>query len=736
MSQQVLRRTLKIETAPAFIPLLQPKRFKGASGGRGACKSHFFAETLIEDCLVSHTRAACVREIQNSIKDSVKQLLEDKINTFRLEHLFKITDTEIVGPNDSLIIFKGLQSHTATSIKSLEGFTRCWIEEAQSISQRSLDMLTPTFRKDSELSFSWNPISPKDPVDRLFRENIDHPDFVHVKTTYKDNPWFPNELKRDMERDKVRDPDKYAHVWLGDYLLHSEARVFRNWKVREFDTPKRARFYFGADWGFSVDPTVLVRCFIEGRTLFVDYEAWKVGCDIDYTPALFAGSDPSGVWKNPLGWEGVPGAMKWSITADSSNPQAISYLQRQGFTIEPSIKGTGSVEEGIEFLKSYDIIVHPRCVHVIDELQNYSYEIDKRTEEILPKLADRKNHCIAEGELITCKRGFIPIENIIVGDEVLTRNGFRKVIFAGQTDADRHVVRLWTSVGEVVCTPDHEVWTKKGFVRADTLRYDDEIIGDSSWQNQNQNMLFGTVENIGDIQKAKEFQIENILNRVDQTLIYIEMFGSFIKEEFKKVMKFIISMKIHPTMILKTSNVSLMQSTWQNMSFQKSDDYDQKYIWEKSDILQKSGINQKKDGRSTVKLVQCLINLLFQLKRSVKNVKNSFYQKNSEMLIVSARMPVKQPGDETQELMILKWNAFNVKKYSQKINMRKLKLVQGRVLTVTDAGVAKRVFDLTVEQDHEFFVGGVLVSNCIDALRYSIEDERRSSYDSSLRWVG
>ncbi len=385
-------KTLRIETAPAFIPLLAPHRFKGASGGRGACKSHFFAESLIEDCLMQHTRAACVREVQNSIKDSVKQLLEDKINNFGLENLFRITDTEIVGPNDSLIIFKGLQSHTATSIKSLEGFTRCWVEESQSISQRSLDMLTPTFRKDSELSFSWNPISEKDPVDRLFSENRDHPDFVHIKVTFRDNPWLPDELRRDMERDRIRDPDKYAHVWEGEYLLHSEARVFRNWKVESFESPKNARFYFGADWGFSVDPTVLVRCFIEGRTLFVDYEAWKVGCDIDYTPALFGGSDTR--WANPQGWAGIPEAKKWRITADSSNPQAISYLKRAGFSVEPSIKGVGSVEEGIEFLKSYEIVIHPRCPHVIDEMRNYSWEIDKKTEEILPKLADKKNHTI------------------------------------------------------------------------------------------------------------------------------------------------------------------------------------------------------------------------------------------------------------------------------------------------------------------------------------------------------
>jgi len=372
--------TLKIATPRVFLPLLAPKRFKGARGGRGSGKSHFFAELLVVDSIRQHVRAACLREVQNSIKDSVKQLIEDKINKLGQERAFKITDTEIRGPNDSLFIFRGLQNHTANSIKSLEGFNRAFVDEAQTISQRSLDILTPTFRSGSELGFAWNPTNPKDPIDRFFLENADDPDFVSVRANYSDNPWFPAELRRDMERDKRRDPEKYAHVWLGEYQSTSEARVFRNWTIQEFESPSDARFYYGADWGFSVDPTVLVRCWIKDRKLFVDFEAWQVNCEIDKTPALF---------------DKVQGSRRWPITADSSNPQSISYMARHGFpNIKPSVKGPGSVEEGVEFLKGYDIVVHPRCKHVIDELTLYSYEVDKQTGDVLPKLADKKNHTI------------------------------------------------------------------------------------------------------------------------------------------------------------------------------------------------------------------------------------------------------------------------------------------------------------------------------------------------------
>lgn len=377
-----IERVLDIPTPRAFLPLLPPRPYKGAKGGRGGGKSYLFADLLIEECYSQHTRAACVREVQSSIKDSVKQLLEDRIRHYSLDADFKVTEREIVCPHtDSLIIFRGLQNHTSAGLKSLANFTRAWYEEAQSLSKRSMTTAVPTFREnDTEQWFSWNPDQEKDPVDTFFRENTGDPDFVCVTVNYPDNPWFPEKLRRDMERDRVRDPDKYGHIWLGGYRKNSEARVFRNWKVERFETPANAQFYAGADWGFSVDPTVLIRCFIVGRTLFVDREMWATGCEIDRTPALF---------------DKIPGARKLPITADSARPETISYMQRNGFPrIKSAIKGPGSVEEGIEFLKSYDIVVHPDCRHVADELTLYSYKVDKKTDEITSVLEDKTNHTI------------------------------------------------------------------------------------------------------------------------------------------------------------------------------------------------------------------------------------------------------------------------------------------------------------------------------------------------------
>lgn len=350
---------------------------------------------LVVRCLSAETRAVCVREIQKSLDQSVKQLIEDKIKALGVQSRFRVLNSHIEVDNGGRITFQGMQNHTAESIKSLEGYDVAWVEEAQSLSQRSLDLLRPTIRKPgSELWFSWNPSKPTDPVDVLLRGEQLPPDAVVVQANWSENPWFPDELRADMEFDQRRDPEKARHVWGGDYNTASEARVFKNWRVEPFDTPSDAVLRFGADWGFAQDPTALVRCWVEGRTLYVDHEAWKVGCEIDETPALFAGDDAKERWENKADHPGVPGALNWTITADSSRPETVSYMQRKGFKIVPAIKGPGSLEDGIEFLRSYDIVVHPRCKHVADELTHYAYKKDPLTDEVLSVLEDKNNHTI------------------------------------------------------------------------------------------------------------------------------------------------------------------------------------------------------------------------------------------------------------------------------------------------------------------------------------------------------
>ncbi|MFS8371325.1 PBSX family phage terminase large subunit [Acetobacter indonesiensis] len=377
---------LDIPTARVFEPLLAPSRYKGAYGGRGSGKSHFFGENIVEEHLsIPGHRTVCIREVQKSIERSSKQLIVDKINKFGLNSLFDVQDQLIKTPGDGLIIFQGMQNHTADSIKSLEGFDRAWIEEAQSISAYSWRMLRPTMRKaGSEIWASWNPASPEDPIDDFFRgPGSDRADLVAVRANWSDNPWFNDgTLPTERVEDLRARPDEYGHIWEGDYVTISDAIIFRNRvSVEEFRSPEEARFYYGVDWGFAKDPTAAVRCFIQDECLFIDYEAGGVGVELDDTPALL---------------EEIPGAYRWPWKADGARPETISFLaNRFGFKISAAEKWPGSVEDGVARLKAFKkIIVHPRCKGIAEEFRKYSYEVDKKTEDILPVIADAWNHYI------------------------------------------------------------------------------------------------------------------------------------------------------------------------------------------------------------------------------------------------------------------------------------------------------------------------------------------------------
>lgn len=263
--------SLRVEVPRAFLPLLQPSRYKGAHGGRGGAKSHFFAEQLILLCFRQLTRAACIREVQNTIRDSVRQLLIDKIQKFGLGSFFEVLDSEIKGANGSLIIFRGMQSYNAESIKSLEGYDIAWVEEAQTLSDVSLRLLRPTIRNEgSELWFSWNPRHDTDAVDQFLRGAKRPKDAVVVEVNWNDNPWFPEVLKREKDDDFAADPEMAEHVWGGGYQIVSEGAYYARAII---DAERDGRVGY-----FPHNPKAVVKT------------AWDIGVD-DYTAVWFVQDD-------------------------------------------------------------------------------------------------------------------------------------------------------------------------------------------------------------------------------------------------------------------------------------------------------------------------------------------------------------------------------------------------------------------------------------------------------------
>jgi len=383
---------IDVEISEPLEFLWDPHRYKVAFGGRDSTKSWGFASNLIAMGHEKPTRILCAREIQKTINQSVLKLLGDTIKRMELSDFYDVQKNAIYHENGTEFLFAGLK-HNVDNITSTEGIDIVWVEEARNVSEDSWSVLIPTIRKSgSEIWITFNPKLATDPtfvrfvapyIEHIQRQGFYQDKRIHVqKINYDDNPWLSDETRNEIEFDRNRDHDRYLHVWEGECVVHNEARIFNNWEVDETIEPEPGtEFLFGADWGFAKDPTVLIRMWLDKsiNTLFIDQEAWGIGVEIDDTPELF---------------DTVDGSRKYTIRADSARPETISYMKRAGFKIIKAKKGPGSVEEGIVFLQSYTIKIHPRCKHTIDDFTFYSWKTHKLTGDILPEPVDADNHSI------------------------------------------------------------------------------------------------------------------------------------------------------------------------------------------------------------------------------------------------------------------------------------------------------------------------------------------------------
>lgn len=381
---------ITVDIPEAFQFLLKPARYKSAYGGRGRGATWSFARVLATIASFQKKRILCTREFQNSIRDSVHKVLSDQIEILELSSYYEITKTEIRSKIGSEFIFRGLQY--PAEIKSIEGIDIVWLEEAQNTSEESWTFLIPTIRKEkSEIWLSWNTGEEEDATYQRFVKNKPD-DCISELLTFRDNPYFPETLRKEMEYCKKVDYQAYLHIWEGHPRKISEAVVFKDkYVIEDFEAPEGVKFYLGADWGFASDPVVLVRCFIIENDLYIDYEACAVGVELDGIEELF---------------DTVPGSRQYKISADSSRPDTISYIKRKGFPVVActKFKGTkkGFVQDGIDYIRKFEKIhIHHRCKNVKTEFDNYSYKVDKRqidpatgNPRILPILMDSFNHCI------------------------------------------------------------------------------------------------------------------------------------------------------------------------------------------------------------------------------------------------------------------------------------------------------------------------------------------------------
>ena len=412
---------IKVNLVPAFLPFyLKPKRFEFTHGGRGSAKSTSITDILLIKGRESKLRILCTREIQKSIKDSVHTLLKDRIALYGYEDYIvtensiknKITDTEF--------LFTGLREHNITSIKSYEGIDICWIEEAQAVTQKSLDILIPTIRKaGSYLIFSYNRLNGLDPVHKLFlREchkeavrktfkpnfktwKVDNTftwyeyegqDAIGIFINYDGNPYFPDELRKEMEKDKVDNPSLYRHKWLGEpqsqgdntliareRVLDAVNRQVKDWNFISFGVdPAR----YGDDEsvivvreGFKILPVNKFNGIntseLTGRVLRIAREYWANG----YKEKIAVKVDDTGIGAGVT--DQLEKAMEAEAVKDDSDKQfniEVIPVVNNGVSNDPKYKDCGTEMWGI-MGEALDTISLPDDIILVEQICTRFYKV-------------------------------------------------------------------------------------------------------------------------------------------------------------------------------------------------------------------------------------------------------------------------------------------------------------------------------------------------------------------------
>ena len=372
---------MNLEVPLIYEPLwMENARFYFLRGGRGSGKSWAVAEYLLVTLLNNpNLNLVCLREVQRSIKHSSKKLLADRINILGLSDYFEVLLTEIrLKKGNGIIIFNGLQDHTVDSIKSLEGFNLCWIEEAQTITSYSLELLIPTIRATgSKIFFTYNPKNKTDAIE-LLRDEKDNKVVIH--STYLDNYYAPSTIIDEAEEMRVKRLSKYNHVYLGQYG-QSEGLIFENVEVRVIREAeiKSLECLQGLDFGYTNDPTAFCINYMDDKNKIL---------------YVFDGFYKKGLLNSQIATEIKKlHAHKHIIYADSAEPKSIDTLRGDGISrIRGALKGKDSINNGIDFLLDYHIVINAHLKDFENEANNYTWAIDKKTNKPTNIPIDAFNH--------------------------------------------------------------------------------------------------------------------------------------------------------------------------------------------------------------------------------------------------------------------------------------------------------------------------------------------------------
>lgn len=371
-------QTQYVEIIPKVLELVEAQaRHKVIYGGRGKGASWSIARVMLLQGMSEPMFIPCVREYQRSIQYSVKKLLDDTIEMLGWSWWYKSTKNEIVGRNGTKFVFFGMQDFTADRLKSLEGADACWVAEAQTFSRRSISILRPTIRKEgSVIWWDFNPRYDTDPVYQDFILSRRRNSAV-LELNWKDNPWFTETMREEMEEDYHQDEEEADHVW-GGKTANLKDSIIRKWDcvTHAPEFPPRG---LGLDFGFANDPAALVRCWVRKRELWVQelfYRGGMTNQDIGYVMR-----EEHEIDRNQI------------IRADSAEPKSIAEIRAQGFTC---IAG----EKGPDYKRAAAMWIRGRTLHIVGDSPNCQREFpqwkwDKdRFGNTLPRPADGNDHTV------------------------------------------------------------------------------------------------------------------------------------------------------------------------------------------------------------------------------------------------------------------------------------------------------------------------------------------------------
>lgn len=688
------------------------------SGGRSSTKSSFISLAIVLLLMKDPEANAIVfRKVKDSIGDSVFEQLLWAIDILGLSAYFTATKSpfkiEYV-PTGQRILFRGMDDpQKIKSIKLKKGYFKlAWFEELaefnglEEVESAILSIMRGGEGKKFTYFYSYNP--PERMSNWVNAEAaLDKPNRIVIKNSYIDVPkeWLGESFLAEAEHVKRTNETRYRHVYLGE-VTGTGGTVFPNAEKLEMSDELIAQFdniRQGVDWGFVVDPFAFVKLHYDKtrRSIYIFDEIYKVGLSNRNAIELVDKK------ADPL----VP------IYADSAEPKSIREFKDAGIYMKPAEKGPGSVEYGIKFLQSMDhIYIDPnRCPNSWREFSLYELEKDRQGnwKDTPP---DKENHCLAGNTLISTDKGLVKIKDVRVGDWVLTRKGYRRVLWSGCSARNKQVYKVRTVNGRyLVGTGNHKVFTSRGFVRIDKLQKGDELLTDRSIELCKQLKPSLCSEKNGiDTQTQKE-EVTGCISKVGAH-ICTTLCGKDTTAKEEKGMLSIIKTVTREIMKLRTWKKSLQKSMSGKSTKQQVKGCNlQGKTWIEQEPLQIYGTVAPKGLNGTKNMPKSLISERLTMgsvnvSNVVKSTKGNRPKQGSVAIIVS------QNGVEKPGLTTSLNDASGVEKSSCQINTRG----QDFVVKVVSVGIAKAVYDLTIEDKHEFFANGILVHNCIDSVRYSV----------------